>query len=191
MAKVKELHIRMSRKISDDNYGSFGVEGEIFLELDDKDDKDEMWAYGTSWLSAKLTGTHKAHGTVSSQPTSNVEIVHIDTETGAFQRAQPTPLPAGSVAKPAPVAQDAQQEDVFDVDSIVIEVMPDGVTKTAKAKGGKWTKYGVKVWDEVLALPPLEWDLQELDVAEYGPPKGLQAIVMMVDDKPKKVTGWK
>ena len=68
MAKVREIHIRMIRKISDDNYGSFGVEGEIFLELKDGEDKDEVWAYGTSWLSAKLTGTHKAHGSVSSQP---------------------------------------------------------------------------------------------------------------------------
>ena len=104
------------------------------------------------------------------------------------------------VAKKPPVAQSAQQpvktepqgdEDVFDVDSILIEVMPDGVTKTAKAKGGRWTKWGVKVWDEVLLLPPLEWTLQELDVGDYGPPKGLQAIVLMVDDKPKKVTAWK
>jgi hypothetical protein len=49
----------------------------------------------------------------------------------------------------------------------------------------------VKVWDEVLALPPLEWDLQALDVAEYGPPKDLQAIVMMVDGKPRKVLEWR
>ena len=68
MAKVKELRIGMSRKISDDNYGSMGVQGEIFLILEDDDDKDEMWAYGTSWLSAKLAGTHKQHGTLTSQP---------------------------------------------------------------------------------------------------------------------------
>ena len=172
MAKVKEIRIGMSRKVSDDNYGSMGVQGEIFLVLEDDDDKDEMWAFGTSWLSAKLAGTHKAHGTVSSQPEPPV------------LRDAPTKTKTG----PAPTP--ASNEDIFDVDSIVIEVMPDGVTKTAKAKGGKWTKYGVKVWDEVLALPPLEWDLQELDVAEYGPPKGLKAIVMMVDDKPRKITGW-
>ena len=97
--------------------------------------------------------------------------------------------PAPTKTGPAPTV--GSDEAVFDVDSILIEVMPDGVTKTAKAKGGRWTKYGVKVWDEVLLLPPLEWTLQELDVGDYGPPKGLQAIVMMVDDKPKKVTAWK
>ena len=173
MAKVREIHIRMSRKISDDNYGSFGVEGEIFLELEEGEDKDEMWAYGTSWLSAKLDGTHKAHGTMPS-PTEPVlrDAPQKKAKTG-----------------PAPIV--AEDEEVFDVDSILIETMPDGKTKTAKAKGGKWTKYGVKVWDEVLALPPLEWDLQELDVADYGPPAGLTAIVLMQDNKPKKVTGWK
>ena len=175
MAKVTELRIGMSRKISDDNYGSMGVQGEIFLILEDDDDKDEMWAYGTSWLSAKLAGTHKAHGTLDSQP---------ELPKGAVLKEAPK-----AKTGPAPVVQD--DEDVFDVDSIVVEVMPDGVTKTAKAKGGKWTKYGVKVWDEVLALPPLEWNLQVLDVGEYGPPKGLQAIVLMSGDKPKKVTAWK
>ena len=74
MAKAKEITIRMSRKTSDDNYGSFGVEGEIILEFEKDDDKDEMWAYGTSWLSAKLAGTHKAHGTVPS-PTESVAVV--------------------------------------------------------------------------------------------------------------------
>ena len=119
MAKVKELRIAMSRKISDDNYGSLGVQGEIFLVLDEDDDKDEMWAYGTSWLSTKLTGTHKAHGTQSSQPA----------------------VPAGAVLKEAPKAKTgpapviAPDEDVFDVTSISIEMMPDGTTKTAKAKG--------------------------------------------------------
>ena len=175
MTKVTEIHIRMSRKISDDNYGSFGVEGEIILELEDKDDKDEMWAYGASWLSAKLAGTHKSHGTISSQPV-------LQTPDDAPKQA-PKPVKTG----PTP----ASDEDVFDVESIVIEMMPDGVTRTAKAKGGKWTKYGVKVWDEVLALPPLEWDLQQLDVGEYGPPEGLQAVAMMQDGKPRKVTAWR
>ena len=88
MAKVTVLNIRMSRKISDDNYGSFGVEAEIELEMGEDDDKDEMWAYGTSWLSAKLTGTHKSHGTLSSETSPEAKVLH------------------------TPVAQDAQQDVV-------------------------------------------------------------------------------
>jgi len=190
MAKLKEITVSISRKLSDDNYGSFGVQAAITLEVGEGEDKDELYLASASWLSEKVAGTHKAHGTLASQP----ELVTQDAH-------EKMPIPP--VAKKPPVAQSAQQptpvkvgaapsdEDVFDVESIVIKVMPDGVTKTAKAKGGKWTKYGVKVWDEVLALPPLEWDLPQLDVGEYGVPKGLQAIVMMQEGKPRKVTAWK
>ena len=174
MAKLKEITVSISRKLSDDNYGSFGVQAAITLEVAEGEDKDELYAASASWLSAKVAGTHKAHGTMPSQPT-----------------AKPTPVPAGAVVKtgPAPVA--TEDEDIFDVDTIMVEFMPDGVTKSAKAKGGRWSKYGVKVWPEVLALPPLEWDLQQTDVAEYPVPKGLQAVVMMHEGKPRKVLEWK
>ena len=182
MAKLKEITVSISRKLSDDNYGSFGVQAAITLEVAEGEDKDELYLASASWLSEKVAGTHKAHGTLASQP----ELATVPAGAVVKPVAQPaTPVKVGAAPTPA------SDEDIFDVESIVIEVMPDGVTKTAKAKGGKWTKYGVKVWDEVLALPPLEWDLKALDVAEYGPPKGLQAIVMMVDGKPRKVLEWK
>ena len=173
--KIKELTVMLSKKVSDENYGSKGVTVGLTVDLEDGDDKDMEYAALSSWCAAKIGGTLKAHGALES-----------NTEP-----PKPVLRDAPKKAKTGPAPTPASNEDVFDVDSIVIEVMPDGVTKTAKAKGGKWTKYGVKVWDEVLVLPPLEWDLQELDVAEYGPPKGLKAIVLIVDNKPKKVTGWK
>ena len=196
MAKVKEIRIGMSRKISDDNYGSMGVQGEIFLILEDDDDKDEMWAYGTSWLSAKLTGTHKAHGTLASQP----EKTH-----GAVKPV----FKKDAVAKPAPVAQDAQQpslpadgvvagELTFPVETLSVDIK--GGKRYMKAKGGHFTMYGVNVWKEVAALPPLEWDLEALDGADYPAPTGLTAIysekTIVKDDGtekvvPDKVTAWK
>lgn len=179
MAKLKEITVSISRKISDDNYGSFGVHAAITLEVDEGEDKDVLYAASASWLSAKVAGTHKAHGTESSQPG-----VAQHTQQ-SVDKATPTPVKKG--AAPTPTSD----EEVFDVDTIVIEYMPDGVTKSAKAKGGKWKKYGVKVWEEVLAKPPLEWDLEATDAGEYPVPKGLQAIVMMADGKPKKVTAWK
>ena len=172
MAKLQELHVTLSRKTWNDKDGSLGVDVGVVLQVEEGEDKDELYAATMSWLSAKAGGTLKAHGAVSSQPEPVLRDAPPKAKTG-----------------PAPII--AEDEEVFSVDSILIEVMPDGETKTAKAKGGKWTKYGVKVWDEVLALPPLEWDLQELDVAEYGPPAGLTAIVLMVEGKPKKVKGWK
>ena len=115
---------------------------------------------------------NKYHKVAPSQPTLPVPPKKASVKTG-----------------PAPVVSD--DEDIFDVDTIMVEFMPDGVTKSAKAKGGRWSKYGVKVWPEVLALPPLEWDLDSLDAAEYPVPKGLQAVVMMHEGKPRKVLEWK
>jgi len=97
------------------------------------------------------------------------------------------------VAPKAPVAQDAQQlvdEDTFVAETITVEYTPGG-EKRAKVKGGRWLKYGVTCWPEVLKMPPLEWDLDALDAADYPVSAGVTAIVMMLDDKPKKVTEWK
>ena len=124
-------------------------------------------------------------------PPSEISLRRVFNDAITTASTATSSTPYCSPPKPVKVgAAPTGDDDVFDVESIVIEMMPDGVTRTAKAKGGKWTKYGVKVWDEVLALPPLEWDLQQLDVADYGPPKGLKAIVMMAEGKPRKVTGW-
>jgi hypothetical protein len=75
MAKLKEITVSISRKISDDNYGSFGVQAAITLEVAEGEDKDELYTASASWLSAKVAGTHKAHGTLSSQPVAKEEPV--------------------------------------------------------------------------------------------------------------------
>ena len=67
-----------------------------------------------------------------------------------------------------------------------------------KAKGGNFKMYGVNVWPEVLAMPPLEWDAETLDGADYPAPTGLTAIyIEKAIEKdgeqkmvPDKVTGW-
>jgi len=64
-----------------------------------------------------------------------------------------------------------------------------------KAKGGHFKMYGVNVWEEVAAMPPLEWDLATLDGADYAAPEGLTAIYVekTLDSGkvvPDKVTGW-
>lgn len=80
-------------------------------------------------------------------------------------------------------------EHVFDVDQIVPAVL-DGKVYW-KARGGKFSKYGVSLWEEVAALSGL--NLDSLDsVAGYFPPPGTQAeYITTTDDngkeKPKKV----
>ena len=111
--------------------------------------------------------------------------------TNKNQAPGPQPVATAPTPKPQP-QQSGMLEDsseTFEVDTITVEFSPKGA-KYAKAKGGKWGKYGVTVWPEVLIMEPLEWDLEQMDAQDYPAPKGLTAIVYMEDGKPKKVTGW-
>ena len=170
--KLKELTVTLNKKVTDENFCSKGVSVGLTVSLEEGDDHNVEYAAAVSWCAEKIAGTLKAHGAIPS-PT-----------------APPKPAP---VAKSAPVAQDAQQlvdEDTFVAETITVEYTPGG-EKRAKVKGGRWLKYGVTCWPEVLKMPPLEWDLDALDAADYPVSAGVTAIVMMLDDKPKKVTGWK
>jgi len=181
VAKLKEITVSISRKLSDDNYGSFGVQAAITLEVEEGEDKNELYAASASWLSAKVAGTHKQHGTMSSQPAPPKPQTALPAQASVAQHAQQS-IPKATTA--------ADDEDIFDAETITVEYTPGG-EKRAKVKGGRWKKYGVMCWPETLKLPPLEWDLDELDAADYPVPGGVQAVVLMVDDKPKKVIGWK
>ena len=168
MAKIKELTVLLSKKVSDDNYGSKSVTAGLTVALEDGDDKDVEYAALASWCAEKIGGTLKAHGALPSQ-------------------TEPPKKAAAPVATGGAIPD---AEDVFTAETITVEYTPGG-EKRAKIKGGRWKKYGVMCWPEVLALPPLEWDLDALDATDYPVPAGVQAIVLMVDDKPKKVVGWK
>ncbi len=174
MANLKEITVSISRKMSDDNYGSFGVQAAITLEVEEGEDKDVLYAASASWLSEKVAGTHKAHGTLESKT------------------APPKPKTA--------LPPQAQQSGLLDSTSkeFVVETLSVSITgdkRYMKAKGGHFSKFGVNVWEEVAALPPLEWDLATLDGADYPAPEGLTAIYVekTLDGGkvvPDKVTGW-
>ena len=108
--------------------------------------------------------------------------------------------PSAPNAPIAPVSQPAQQggDLSFPVETLSVEVK--GGKRYVKAKGGHFTMYGVNVWPEVLALPPLEWDAETLDGADYNAPAGLTAIYVekAITTKdgaekmvPDKVVAWK
>ena len=178
MAKLKEITVSISRKMSDDNYGSFGVQAAITLEVEEGEDKNELYAASASWLSAKVAGTHKSHGTMTSQPAATLP-------------------PSGKVVQQAQPQQSGLLDDTtktFVVETLSVEVK--GGKRYVKAKGGNFKVYGVNVWPEVLALPPLEWDAETLDGADYPAPTGLTAIYVekTLDSGkvvPDKVTAWK
>ena len=177
--KLKELTVMLSKKVSDENYGSKGVSVGLTVSLEEGDDPNVEYASAASFCAEKIAGTLKAHGAIPSQPDA-------------------PKAPVAPVAKTAPVAQDAQQSDTktFVVETLSVEVK--GGKRYTKAKGGNFKMYGVNVWPEVLALPPLEWDAEQLDGADYPAPTGLTAIytekAIEKDGEqkmvPDKVTGW-
>ncbi len=167
----KEITVNVERKKTDGNYGSYGVSMGATINVPANENPEELARALDAYLTAEVSFS-------------------MQTKKDAMVVEEP-------VAKSAPVAQevrtpigdDGEEYDIFDVTSIVVEYSPGG-EKRAKAKGGKWAKFGVMVWHEVLALPPLEWDLTELDAVEVPAPVGLKAKALMVGGKPKKVVEW-
>ena len=120
---------------------------------------------------------------------------HYASQNAEINGPEPGPALHEAPAKSAPrevrtpIDDSGAEYDIFDVASIAVEYSPGG-EKRAKVKGGKWAKFGVMCWPEVLSLEPLEWNLDELDAVEYSVPAGLKAKALMVDGKPKKVVEW-
>ena len=173
-AALKELNVTMSRKEWSDDAGSLGVTVGIVLEVGDED-KDEVYAGAISWVSAKIDGTLKAHGRIAS-PTEPPK-----------KATAPQPQQSG-------LLDDTSK--TFVVETLSVEIK--GGKRYVKAKGGNFKRYGVNVWKEVLALPPLELNIDELDGSDFPAPPGLTAIyIEKAIEKdgeqkmvPDKVTGW-
>lgn len=176
-AKIVQVSVSYERKISDGQYGSvggfFSVTADVALEADPEVALDATFA----WVKKAA---------VRNMKTSFDGIARKDAPAALPRQAPPAAPPA---AQPATAPAPAETYEVFAVDTIAIEFAPNG-EKRAKAKGGKYVKFGVIVWPEVLALPPLEWVVDDLDAIEYGVPAGVSAKVLLVDGKPKKVVGW-
>lgn len=166
------LSVRVSRRLTDGNYGSFEVSAELDVNLPPEVNLEQAFDAADAWLTASVA---------KSIAEKQVDIV---------------------VAKPAPVAQHAQQEmvrepvvgdsetEVFEVIGYVIEYAPTG-QKSLKVKGGKYSKFGVKVWPEVAQQNAQLSDWETKDPGEYTIVGHLSAIVLLDGGKAKKVIGWK
>ena len=175
--KIKELTVSLNKKVAE-NYVSKGVSVSVTVDIEEGDDRDKEYLALSSWCAAKISGTLKAHGALPSQ-----------TEPALRNTPQPTPK---QTTAPQPSG-----DLTFPVESITVDIK--GGKRYAKAKGGNFKMYGVNVWDEVAAMPPLEWNLQEMDGAEFPMEPGVVAIYIekAITTKdgvekmvPDKVTGW-
>ena len=173
--KLKELTVTLNKKVSDENYGSKGVSVGLTVSLEEGDDQNIEYAAAVSWCAEKIAGTLKAHGAIPS-PT-----------------APPKPVLATQPQQSGLLDSTAK---TFVVETLSVEIK--GGKRYVKAKGGNFKMYGVNVWPEVLALPPLEWNADELDGSDLPAPAGLTAIytekAIEKDGEqkmvPDKVTGW-
>ena len=176
--EIKELTVSLSKKVSE-NYDSKGVSVSVTVDLEEGDDRDAEYLALASWCAAKINGTLKAHGALPSQ-------------------TEPVLRDAPKKAPPRTTQKEVGNDDLtFVVETLSVDIK--GGKRYMKAKGGHFSKYGVNVWEEVAAMPPLEWDLETLDGADYNAPAGLTAIyvekeIVGKQGEPKwvpdKVTGW-
>ena len=173
--KLKELTVTLNKKVSE-NYDSKGVSVGLTVSLEEGDDHNVEYAAAVSWCAEKIAGTLKAHGAVPSQPV-------LATQKTAVVQPQQSGLLDSTVK-------------TFVVETLSVEIK--GGKRYVKAKGGNFKMYGVNVWPEVLAMPPLEWNADELDGSDLPAPAGLTAIysekAIEKDGEqkmvPDKVTGW-
>lgn len=169
------LAVRISRKLTDGNYGSLEVSAELEVNLPPEANLDDAYDSLSAYLEAKV-------GQDAKLKAAEVE-VRVTTQTVVH----PEFTDDDGVVFPA---QESSETEVFDVTAYEIAYTPKG-QKILKVKGGKWTKFGVTVWPEVAEQSKaLEgWDSR--DAGEYTIGGKLTAVVLMEGGKPKKVVGWR
>ena len=185
---ITDITVTVSRKLSDNNYGS----GEASLSIgesiadatvDVEAEFNKLYAWAAKECAAKVVEL-VGHNTPSTKPVVESKQPQSLTQDNKTVVTQHTGM-LESTSK------------TFPVDTITVDVKSG--KKYVKAKGGSFVQYGVNVWPEVLALPPLEWDVEELAPTEIPAPAGLTAIYSEKEittkdgDKklvPDKVTGW-
>lgn len=168
-----QLSVRVSRKLGDGNFGSFEVSAELGVELQAGVDLTQAFDAADAWLTASVAkSVHEKQERIGS----------------VAQHAQRAPVVQQEVER-VPVVGDSETE-VFDVTGYVIEYSPQG-QKSLKVKGGKYTKFGVKVWPEVAQQNAQLSDWESKDPGEYTIVGKLTAIVLLDGGKAKKVIGWR
>ena len=178
MAKVS---VFLSRKVSDGEYGSF--EGTIGIEDDvpQGSDRDSFAAGLRAWCKAFLDETLASQRKEYLQPPGILAVAKQLGATVTEEAPEPTRVP---------VDDDGNEYDIFVVDKLRIESTSTG-TKIGKAFGGKWRKFGVMVWPEIMEA--LIGSIADLDVGqEFGPPKPGTKAKALLNEKgsPSKVVEW-
>ena len=182
----EELWVRVSRKRSDDNYGSYGVEAELKINLANVEDlnMDDTFAAVDAWLTAAVAESMKSKSGASEAQVPEVAIPEDKSPPPPRTEAPPSP-PEASVSDSG-----AETHEVLENCTISHQVTGSGIHHLL-VKGGKFSKFGVKLWPEK-ASEFIESDFTQWEIGkEYGLPDGYtEAVVQMkADGKPDRCIG--
>lgn len=181
-----KLAVRVERKQSDNDYGSYGVVAEMEVNLREGEDLHEAFDVLDRWLTVKVGASMKEKG-----------------EKIAKRNAPPV-APEAPVAPPMPVAQPVQQPqpaqhagmlENLDREDLNEFTLSHAVTQNGQdyilVKGGKWSKYGVKAWPEVADTISDGWKQWPIG-QEYNQPAHIRCAVVELkpDGNPKKVVAF-
>ena len=196
----EELWVRVSRKRSDDNYGSYGVEAELKINLANVKDlnMDDTFAAVDAWLTAAVAGSMTQKGIGASVAlVPEVAIPEDKSPPPPLSEAPPVARLAQVAASVPPSPPEASVSDsatetheVLDNCTISHQVTGSGIHHLL-VKGGKFSKFGVKLWPEK-ASEFIESDFTQWDIGkEYSLPDGYtEAVVQMKPDgKPDRIVG--
>ena len=187
-----------TRKVSDGNYGSheYGewFEGEIGADTDigkalatmkagvkervEQEIADFLNGASVDEIASELGGEVTAYDVKDASGRPQIAI--------AMPVEEKPPMP-GAAEEPVrtPMDENGDEYDIFPVERIKIAVSDSG-TKFAKVYGGRWQKFGVTVWEEVMEGV---FPIGDMDVGhEFAPPQAMKAKAILNEKgNPKKV----
>ncbi|KKM97436.1 hypothetical protein LCGC14_1168090 [marine sediment metagenome] len=206
---AERIRVSIGRKLWHDDQGkphnTYISDVGIEKDLPSGVDKDSFQAGLATWCIEKIQeNTEKAAAAfLNGQPTVDEIAKALGAEVTAFDRgaeatardyspAEEPPPTGGRAAEEAPATEtrtpiddNGDEYDIFKVDKFKI-VVTDSGTKLAKVYGGRWQKFGVTVWEEVMEGV---FPIGDLDVGhEFAPPQAMKAKAILNDKgNPKKV----
>ena len=175
-AKAGKLGASVSRKLSDQEFGSFEFAAWFEGETGATDNLDEELAALEAWLSAQVAQRMKAFQERVTPAKANEQL-----ELAQEADARPEPVNV-------PIDDAGNEYATFVVTRIVIGSTQSGAI-VGKAFGGRYAKWGVTVWPErIEELFPG----RELTIGDELPVKAGTTARVLLNDKgnPSKVVAW-
>jgi hypothetical protein len=183
------LSVRVSRKLSDENYGSFEVSAELEVNLPADADLEMAFDSADSWLTAAVAVSvrekqaniaKRAHEAAAAVAAAAVPAGNVGITPPAVANTTILPEPTR-----VPVDDNGTEFEVIEVKNFTVEMTKTG-KRIGKVHGGKWTKFGVIAWPEAFAELNIDLDALTLDTA-YTLPEGYKhARIEMDGEKPKR-----